>query len=100
MNTSLEGVACWTSNWLRFFIDGCVTGYLYLRGLTLKQRWRLLSVPSLFVFLVYLRLCQCRVTSDFTLVSGAVGVDHLCPPYLGARTQPVRGVGVLGARLT
>ena len=57
---------------------------------------------SFFVFsLVYLfRLCQCRVTSDFALVSGAIGVGHLCPPYLGTSTQPVRGVGVLGARQT
>ena len=36
------------------------------------------------------------MTSDFALVSGAMGVGHLCPPYLGTRTRHVRGVGVLG----
>ena len=53
---------------------------------------------SFFVFYYNLyRLYQCRVTSDFALVLGAVGVGHLCPPYLGTRTQPVQGVGVYGA---
>ena len=36
---------------------------------------------SIFVLsLTYLGLCQCRVTSDFALVLGAVGVGHSCPP--------------------
>ena len=34
------------------------------------------------------------MNSDFALVLGAVGVGHLCPPYLGTRTQHVRGIGV------
>ena len=42
----------------------------------------------------------CHVNSDFTLVLGAVGVGHLCPPYLGTRTQHVRDVGVQSVLLT
>ena len=42
----------------------------------------------------------CRVNSNFALVFGAVGVGHLCPPYLGTRIQHVRGVAVQSALLT
>ena len=42
----------------------------------------------------------CRANSDFALVLGAVGVGYFCPPYLGTRTQHVRGVGVQSVLLT
>ena len=48
-----------------------------------------LDSDKCFIFvlsLAYLGLCQGRVTSDFALVVGAVGVGHSCPPCLGIRT--------------
>ena len=61
----------------------------FLQGRTMLD---FLGVPSLFCFLSLFRLF--RKNSDFALVLGAVGVGHSCPPYLGTRTQHVRGVGV------
>ena len=50
---------------------------------------------SIFVFFLALfSLCQCRVTSDFALVLGALGVGCSCPPYLGVRTQGARCKGI------
>ena len=95
VNTSLEVVACWTLDYFAFSLVD-VSGFSWGLCTTLD------SVKcSIFVLsLVYLGLCQCRVTSDFALVLGAVGVELSCPPYLGIRTQHVRGVGELNVQLT
>ena len=63
---------------------------VYLRGRTTLD-----SAKLNFLFSVSLvRLCQCRVTSDFALVWGAVDVGHSYPLYLGIRTQRARCRGV------
>ena len=61
---------------------------VFLRGRTTLDfdRCSILVLLSLFR--------TCRVNSDFAVVLGAVGVGLLYPPYLGTRTQHVRGVGV------
>ena len=59
---------------------------VFLRGRTTLDSVKF----SIFVFSLDYLGKRCRVNSDFALVLGAVGVEHLCPPYLGIRTQRAR----------
>ena len=84
--TSLEVVACWTLDYLRFFIGGYI--WFIFRRLTSLD-----SDKFLLCFLLA-KLPYVSVRSDFALVFWALGVGHSCPPYLGPAHVCARCRGV------
>ena len=56
-----------------FFTGGC--GWFFFGN---EQRWTLIKVFLLLFFLLLIEAI-CRVTSDFALVLGDVGVGHYVP---------------------